>query len=212
MGSTSKMGIPYPAATDYVSDGATDMQAIADQVDLRSGLVKIVPTVSGTGTSVATNGDVTLTAAPEPYITCFTDNFAHYRITGNFTAFTSAIANIAIRLANGTTPNNTAANYRDTFQDISFATAALGNFSNNGTTASIRVGRTTTSAQYSSFVFDILSPKETKNTMVTGTGLDGDVSFRYAGLLTVATAYDGFNLRINGTSTLTGTIRVYGYN
>lgn len=177
-----------------------------------AGLWKIIPTVSGSGTSVAANGNVTLTAAAEPYITCFNDSYAHYRVIADFTAFSSSIANIAIRMANGTTPNTTAANYRDTFQDITFSAAGVGNFSNNGTGAFIRVGRTTTTAQYSSFVIDILSPKETKNTMVTGTGMDADVTFRSAGLLTVTTAYDGFNLRIDGTKTLTGTVRVYGYN
>jgi len=83
MATTDKMGIPYPASTDYVTDGATNMQDIAEQVDLKTGLIKITPTsVSGTGTSIAANGDVIVSSGSTTVQIngVFSADFVNYKI------------------------------------------------------------------------------------------------------------------------------------
>ena len=68
MATTTKMAIPYPASTDLVKDGATDMQDLAEEVDTKTGLVFIKAQTVGTAV-----GSVTVTNA-------FNTNFKHYRI------------------------------------------------------------------------------------------------------------------------------------
>jgi hypothetical protein len=81
MATTNKMGIPYPASTDLVTDGATNMKDIADQVDFKVGYVKVIPTVTGTGATVASNGTITVASGSTSVtITCFTADFEVYDV------------------------------------------------------------------------------------------------------------------------------------
>jgi len=75
MATTTKMAIPYPASTDLVKDGATNMQSLATQVDNKSGLILI------STTSFSAVSSVSLPAST------FTTTFDRYKI--DFKALTS---------------------------------------------------------------------------------------------------------------------------
>jgi hypothetical protein len=174
------------------------------------GLWKMTPTVSGTGASVS-NDDVILTNAPEPFITCFTADFANYRILFDVTAMSTGTASPwAFRLANGTTPNTTAANYFNSQEERPY-TGAFVAVQNNGTIASWQVGRGQDGT--GSIIIDIFNPQSsTRNTYYTSSYSDKAASGVTGGYLSVTTSYTGFNLRLDGTKTFSGTIRIYGYN
>jgi hypothetical protein len=176
----------------------------------RSGLVQIVPTVSGTGASV-TNNDVVLTNATDPYITCFTSDFSNYRILFDVTAMSNGTAAPWLfRLANGTTPNTTAANYFNSQEERPY-TGAFVAVQNNGGTAAWQVGRGQDGT--GSIVIDIFNPQSSsRNTYYTSSYSDKAAAGITGGYLSVTTSYDGFNIRLDGTKTFSGTVRVYGYN
>lgn len=104
MGTTSNMAIPYPESTDFVADGATAMENLADQVDVKTGLVLIktqaVP-------ASPTQSSITVTDA-------FSSKFDAYRILwtgGNGNSMGSG-ANLRLDLGIGTTFTTTG--YYDT--------------------------------------------------------------------------------------------------
>lgn len=208
MANTTKMGIPYPAATDYVSDGATDMQAIADQVDLRSGLVKIIPT-GGTNCTVAANGDVTISASAVSSVTvtgAFTGNFTNYRVTIDGMDCSASDTAIYIRPGGDTTVSS----YSGGGYYVKFDATGVGYTSNMNTTDGINIAITSTTV--CSVAFDVFEPNVAQWTRAQG-GNTGDVYIcHYGGVHKKATAYTSFELR-PGAGTLTGgKIRIYGYN
>lgn len=175
------------------------------------GLWKITPTVSGTGVTVASDGDVVLSAAPEPFITAFNADYRNYRILCQLTGFSGGAASLAVRMASGTTPNTTAANYRNVGYEAGYG-GALGTVNNNGATAGWNVGRVDGAGQMSGFVVDIQAPFVAEYTQYSSVFRDWAVSGYQSGYLQVTTSYDGFNPRIGGASTMTGRISIYGYN
>jgi hypothetical protein len=175
------------------------------------GMWKITPTVSGTGVSVNSAGDVVLTAAPEPYINAFNADYRNYRIILQLTAFGGGAASLAVRMASGTTPNTTAANYRNVGYEAGYG-GALGTVNNNGSTAGWNVGRVDSSGQTSGFIMDIQSPFASAYTQYSSVFRDWAVSGYQSGYLQVVDSYNSFNPRIGGTNTMTGIIQVFGYN
>lgn len=175
------------------------------------GLEKITPSaVSGTGVSIS-GSDVILTAAPEPYITCFSSSYRHYRILLHLTAFGGGAAALTVRMASGTTANTTAANYRNVGFEAAYNAASLSTVANNGATAGWNVGRVDSSGQFSTFVMDIQNPFESTFTAYNSNFRDYGIAGVQNGFLQVTTSYDSFNPRIGGTNTMTGVIQVYGY-
>jgi hypothetical protein len=176
------------------------------------GLWRITPTVSGTGVTVAADGVVTLTAAPDPYITAFSADFRNYRIFTTITAFSGGSAAVVMRPASGTTPNTTAANYRNVGGETAYSGSSVGIVGNNGATASFNVGRVDGGTQFGSIITDVMNPFTATFLSYNSTFRDGGFSGYQDGFLTVTTSYNGFNIRTNGTNTLTGTIDVFGFN
>jgi hypothetical protein len=175
------------------------------------GMWKITPTVSGTGVTVNSAGDVVLTAAPEPYINAFSADYRNYRIICQLTGFSGGAAALAVRMASGTTPNTTAANYRNVGYEAGYG-SALGTINNNGSTAGWNVGRVDSSGQTSGFIMDIQSPFASAYTQYSSVFRDWAISGYQSGYLQVVDSYNSFNPRIGGTSTMTGIIQVFGYN
>jgi hypothetical protein len=183
---------------------------IAD-TDSPPGMQKITPTaVSGTGVSIS-GSNVILTAAPEPYITCFSSEFSHYRIMGYLTAFTGGAAALTVRMANGSTANTTAANYRNFGYEGGYSSSAVSGVNNNGSTAGWNVGRVDGSGQHSSFIMDIQNPFDVVFTSYSSNFRDYLYGGVQNGMLQVTTSYDGFNPRIGGSNTMTGVIQIYGF-
>lgn len=196
------MGYPSFNAGDVLT--AADMNAV--------GLWKVTPTVSGTGATVS-GSSVILTAAPDPYIKCFSADYRNYLIIASFTAFSGAGATgISMRAANGTTPNTTAANHRWALSEASYATGAAVVASNNGTIASLTFGRYDGTTAFATASVQIQNPFDSANNWSYWTQYrDGTVTGTSSGFLTVTTSYDSFNVRIDGTRTMTGRIDIYGY-
>lgn len=192
---------------DFVS-GAILTAAQMNQI----GAYRIIPTVSGTGVTVNTDGLVTLTAAPEPYITAFSADYAHYRIYLTVTSATGGASGIFLRPASGTTPNTTAANYRNVGGESAYSGSSVGVVGNNGATAYWNVGRYDGGTAFGSTIIDIMNPFATALTSYNSSFRDGGFAGYQDGYLTVTTSYNTFNIRLNGTNTLTGTIQVYGFN
>jgi hypothetical protein len=176
------------------------------------GMWKITPTVSGTGVTVNSAGDVVLTAAPEPYINAFSADYRNYRIILQLTAFSGGAASLAVRMASGTTANTTASNYRNIGYEAGYGASSLGVVGNNGSTAGWNVGRVDSSGQTSGFIMDIQSPFASAYTQYSSVFRDWAISGYQSGYLQVVDSYNSFNPRIGGTNTMTGIIQVFGYN
>lgn len=194
MGSTSKMGIPYPAATDYVSDGATDMQAIADQVDAKTGLVLIKSQTIGSAVNT-----VTVSSA-------FTSSFDNYIITVSGGV---ASTQVDLRLQLGSTTTG----YYAAGQNVTYAGASAAYSSSNAALWVTGNGNTDTLFMRTEvFAPNLAKRTYMKTTYITGTTAGGGDMIDIAGYLNNATAYTAFTITPN-TGTITGgTIRVYGYN
>jgi hypothetical protein len=196
-----------PTPPDFTA-GAILTAAQLNQI----GAYRIIPTVSGTGVTVNSDGLVTLTAAPEPYITAFSADYAHYRIYVTITAATGGASGIFMRMASGTTPNTTAANYRNVGGETAYSGSSVGVVGNNGSTAYWNVGRYNGATGFGSIIIDIMNPFASTYTSFNTSFRDYEYGGFQDGMLQVTTSYNTFNIRTNGTNTLTGTIQVYGYN
>lgn len=177
------------------------------------GLWKVTPSaVSGTGVSIAANGDVILNASPEPYITAFSADFDYYRIFCNLTAFTGGAASLTVRPASGATPNTTAGQYRNSGYELGY-TGSMLNVQNPGGSAGWNVGRVDSVAQIASFTMEIRNPFDSALYMsYTSDYVDSSFTGHQNGYIATTASYNGFNPRIGGTNTMTGVISIYGYN
>lgn len=203
MATTSKMSIPYPAATDFVKDGATDMQAIADQVDLRSGLVKIIPTGATNGT-VAANGDVTMnnTITSVTIANAFSADYYNYlvQVVGG-----SSSANNVLTIQVGATVTNYY--WGIVFNSWNNVTASLG--STTGTSYNY-AGTAHTTGLY--MHCDIFQPYLTENTRFKSTW-NALLDQGYAnGCLFNTTSYTDLKILVSAGTMSAGIVRIYGYN
>lgn len=176
-----------------------------------AGTIPVVPTsVSGTGVSFSINGKVSFTAATSITINgIFTSEYENYCVIYN--ADQSLAAGLTMRLSlAGVAAAGTQYDHQQTY---STGTTAAGFQSINVNTFNLQSG----GGQGQSGKFDIFNPAVAVNTRLkslfithnSGTGVmyDGTVG----GVHKLNVAYDGIViLPTNGT--LTGSLRVYGYN
>lgn len=215
MATTSKMGIPYPASTDFVKDGATAMQDLAEKVDLRTGLVRITGLTAsftgGTAGSVS-NGVITV-GSNNTAITvtnCFNSDFRNYRliIKTNSNSVSNADIQFQLRTSGGSTSTTS---YYGMWIFASYATsavAAAGN--NNSPNFSFFANALGTNGFNASAT--ILSPNEAQRTSVSINTARGDIAGTYNGYHDVGTAYTSCVLTCGGGNMTGGTIVFYGYN
>jgi sugar (pentulose or hexulose) kinase len=210
---TTPAGLPYPLGTDPVANGAQDIQDLAEAVDPGLGLYRVTPSaVSGTGVTIDANGDVVLTAAPDSYITCFSAKFRNYRVILSITGFQGGAQGIQMRPANGTTPFTTAADYRFTNLVQSTANGTVLTGFNAGTDAFLAFGRVDGGNNFASVVVDIFSPFEsTQRLNYVSQYRDFSFGGTHHGQIQNLNSFNGMNIRLNGTNTITGRISIYGY-
>ena len=197
MATTSKMAIPYPASTDFVKNGATDMQAIADQVDAKTGLVFIKSQTIGTA---VTSVNVT---------SCFSSSYDNYVVLFSNVAASVASDVWQVKLLSGTTAV-TSGVYGNTYYVGNGAAGGLTNaqFSN---TAHAEVGSKDTSSTNHG-KFDVLGPFLAAYTRFNYFDTDDNYLRWHSSIHRANTSYDGFQF-LPSTGTMTGgAIRVYGYN
>jgi hypothetical protein len=179
-------------------DGVTS--AIQTQINTAGGLVKITDQSFSAASAVNVNN-------------CFTSTYQNYRIVCDLTnAGANNITRMRLRASGSDDANN---NYVYT-----------GYGSLLGSTTISAVGATSTSfdevsynfsgAQDTSIVLDVVRPQTAFRTLILGmtTGqntANNNLAARpYFGNFTNTTQFDGFSL-LASTSTITGTVRVYGY-
>ena len=140
---------------------------------------------------------------------CFTSAYENYLITFNPSAFGASVGTVTLRLRVGGVDTST--NYIS--QDvISFSSSVTGRNNVVGTDE-MQFGQMSATARNAFYVHNIAAPQLASQTSLVGNfgGNDGSntVLLTMFNAQTSATSFDGFTLL--GTATMTGTIRVYGY-
>jgi hypothetical protein len=177
-----------------------------------AGLVPIVPTsvAVGSGTAtVAANGLITFTTVGTNLSIngCFSSSYSAYKII--YVSANASAAGLTMRLrVSGS--DSSATNY---WQNAFFSNASVSNAENvYGTSWSL----STTGRANRSFSGDMIDPFKTSGTFLIGSvaeytaGTNGGI-YVAANANTAATSYDGFSI-IPGSSTMTGTLSIFGYN
>ena len=177
------------------------------------GLIKIVPTsisVSGGSGAVDTTGNITFSGTTSVLLNnCFNSNYDNYKIViSNLTASSGQLLSYQMSSAGSAVGTSTYSHQR--------------NYTQGTTTGGERTGPTTSSSltyigtgalNYVSCEF--MNPFLPTITKSIAHGNYSDPSFPYYidlfnGYHSTAASYDG--LRIFSVATISGTIRVYGYN
>jgi hypothetical protein len=182
--------------------------AFVSNVPTLGGLVPITPTSisvdSGSG-SVATGGEISFSGATAVRVNgVFTSTYKNYRVVANFSA--SGAADITFRArASGT--DLAGNNYMYAKANSASTTYSIQTYTTNGNL--INLARVNGSGFWTATNFDINSPELAQTTQITGQWVDGAFYGNcWASVLTL-TQYDGFSIF---GATITGTLKVYGYN
>lgn len=189
---------------------ATFINAIIGQVNLQ-GYTAVIPTsVAGTGVTVGASGKVSFTASTSISLNgIFTSTYDHYKVEIYTTASSTAVLRVVLRSA-GT--DATAANYDYTLL-----------YANSGSPGSATVAANanwTLNASISSTVMkhnlELTNPFLASMTTAIGRSVAyasavAPLIGNFGGGHRLSTSYDGLTFTTS-TGSLTGTIRVYGYN
>jgi hypothetical protein len=198
-GQTTNYLFDYPTSTDYVKDGATAIETLADDVDATlftalggnyPGLRLIKKQTIGT-----TVGSVVVTAA-------FNSTYDNYKVIVSGGTCT-ANANMSMILGAST------ASYFGAVQFTDWATNANSSGTHNNTANFAFMGNC--SPDNINVDLDVLNPNLNKFTGIHGMYLSAINSGTTSGLHKVATAYTGFTLTPAAGTLTGGTIYVYGY-
>ena len=195
MPTTTKMGIAYPASTDLVKDGATNMGTIATTVDAKTGLVLLK---TYTPTSVAS---LSLDA------NTFTSSFKNYVIKGYLrNTTTSSTVSFKYRAAGVDT---TGSDYY--FQELFAGSTTIVGSRTSGTTGNLMMvlGNTWDS----NFELNLYRPQEAAISSFNSFTFRSDaVSIMFdGGYHNQTVSYDSLSF-INSSSNFTGQIQVFGVN
>lgn len=185
-----------------------------------AGLVKMIPTVSGTGATVSSTGTITVASGGNSVTisNCFTSSFDVYDvIVSNFLP-ASGTEVLAIQLRAGSSTSNTGYYYGTTYGGNSYS----------GTTTVTTVG----SANASSWGTDILAsasgnpagfrctifnPYQNSKSSYVGQSNDartgGNARLGFSGFHNVSASYDSLVLFASNSANIsTLTVQIYGYN
>jgi hypothetical protein len=176
---------------------ATDIWVATVKPPALSGLAFITSSTFSAVSSVSINS-------------CFTSTYANYLILPSLDS-TSNNNSLLVRLrASGT--DNSSSNYLYGAWDVDQTGGSAAN-SSAGTT-SFNLGTTPAGTPSVTSIVNVFDPQRTMNTRIhyhsffnTGTNTGARMG---SGYLNVTTAYDGFTL-LTGAGTITGNVRVFGY-
>lgn len=216
---TTITGLIALAANDVVmiesivaySVGDTYTQSAADSkfvVKTVGGLSLVVPT-SVTGGTLATNGAITFSASSGVSVNgCFSTAYENYRMILNITLKgTTANTNFRFRVGGA---DNTASSYNWT---ASYYLASNNFQSYRTTNANFAQVWSSIGQDKEQASMEVYSPNLVHTTAASMSGSHGAGDINWNGSLGHATTtqFDGFTI-YPSTGTLTGTIRIYGYN
>lgn len=202
------MTLPLVAVGAKITAAITN--AITNIVNA-TGLVLVPPaSVAGTGVAMTQLGKVTVAGASSASLNgVFTSAYDNYLIVCNLTFSASSLLSLLMRAA-GT--DNVAAAYAYQAVQGSGATAGAGGIT--GQTSTFLTNQAGTLADCRTDIFGPALAAATRYWSefysVAGTS---QAAGAIAGEHTVASSFDGFTIKpATGGATMTGTIRVYGYN
>ena len=217
--STTRPATPFEGQMIYETDtnrvlvyDNTAWVMIAD-TDAPPGLQKITPTsVSGTGVSVASNGDVVISSGGTNFTVngCFTSEFANYKIiVRNFQISSGATALYA---ALGTSNTGTSHKFAGVYVSTSNTVTGLSNASASRFELPVvaRGAGSSTGCE-----FTLIGPQLAQETTFLASGIDSDngALFRtYGGQHTGDTSFTSLYFSTNTSETISScAISIYGY-
>jgi len=207
MGVTSN-GLPYPENSDFVADGAMAIKDLADNVNAKAGLWKITPSSVSAGSTINTDGSVSFTTQQTISLNgVFTSKYLNYLVHVNQTALSdSGLQQIRFRVG-GSDDNSSLYNYYvGRLSSLDGTTVASFNRTQNIAPITPALGATHSST------FTVFNPQVAQPTYLSGQNVDSSGNMvNNSALFTGTTVFDGFSIIVTATS-ITGTIRVYGYN
>jgi hypothetical protein len=202
---TPNYGWTVPTSTDLVKDGATAIETLGDAIDAsmntalgtkKAGMVLLNTTSFSAVSSQAINS-------------VFSSTYQNYRVLMTLT--TSSTQNFNWRFRVGTTDTTSAIYQWSGWYNNSAAPTVVGENGTNATAFPLYCETIETN-----YAFDIFRPNTATPTTYVGHTIRGSGTAGHlhrGGSINDTLQYDGFNLIVvTGGSTLTGAVRVYGYN
>lgn len=214
---TTTNGIYYRTNGEAAATSEAQALSLATSVNNSVGLVSVVPTSVAVATgsaSVAANGTVTFTGTTAVSLNgVFTSNYRNYRMVLEVPVV-SATASTLIRLRSAGTDSSVNTYYQWWFLSrLSGATQTNTGGPNTYYSLMNMPGGT----GFYCWSGEIMTPQVSdRQTTFSGVGFGQDATNSYqvmSGIVynTVA-GFDGFTLQTFSAATLTGTIKIYGYN
>jgi len=178
----------------------------------QNGMVLMPPSqVVGTGVTLSPLGGVTFTTATQVSLDdVFTSAFDHYQIVLDVDTI-SASGTVSFKLRTAAHADSTVSTYSYMFQNITGTAAAQG-FSNAQVSGTCSGGPA--SAGQMLTIFEISNPAKALNKQWNGKCAvtdSGNGMTVFSGQIATATAFAGISF-IPSAGTITGNVRVYGYN
>jgi hypothetical protein len=209
-GQTTNYLFDYPTSTDYVKDGATNIQTLATDVDttLFTALGGAYP-----GLRLLTAASFTTATSFSLPANTFSSTYKNYKLIVQLTALT-ADADFSIRLRASGTDNSSAA-YAYAMPGYTYGASASNSFAESQT--SWNLGEQDSGIVRYFAVMDIISPQAATLSYLTGSynflNKLASVSVVRTGNMqfTSATQFDSLSFISSVASSMTGTYRVYGY-
>jgi len=208
MPNTTNYSFPTPADTDLVKNGADAIRDLGDAVDTamntalgtkKSGLV-LLNTTSFSG------------VASQSVTSVFSSTYDNYAIKINLEPITTTAQNVLLRLR--TASDDSGANYYQSGFFNSSGGAAYTGEANSGQTSFATVYQTTVAGDYAMANIELFAANLAKPTLFQNIAVRKDSSsssqLYRVGALNTTTQYTGFTIFV--TTTMTGTVSVYGYS
>jgi hypothetical protein len=197
----------------YVA-ASTTWYSVAESTPAGISLISPTSLANTSGTATASGGAVTFTGVSSLSLNgIFTTTYDVYRINVQFTAF-SANPAVYVRLRSSGTDNSSS--YRtETIENYGTTVSAATNANGDGTKWSLATNASSTYAEDTGAVIEMLNPALAKFTLgycQMGVRTSSGVfdAFRHSYFHEVSTAYDGISL-FTSTGTMSGVIRVFGF-
>ena len=194
-GTTTIMGLPYPTSTDLVKDGATAIEGLADDLDVKTGLVLVKSQTIGTAVA-----SVTVTDA-------FSAKYEAYRIviTGG-----TASSDVDLYLQLRTTTTTSTTGYYSTLVYGTYAGVGPTLFGVNNQPQWTNAGGA--SGTQMQLEVDLLNPYLARSTQIRSQIIRSTLAGMVVGYHNVNTSYVSFVVTPTSGTMTGGKIRVYGYN
>ena len=192
---------------------ARDLASLGDNTSKleQAGLIQVIPTGVAKGASgsasVDSKGNVTFSGTESISLgTVFTSTYDNYRII--FFGTLSTGSNQTLRLRASGSDNSGATSYRSQQGTFGGSSAAA----KRNDTSAFNLNYDSGGSEPPYYAIDIFRPYSTDAVkVISGMGYKSAQADLTYGALTSSTQFDGFSI-ITSTGTMSGTIRVYGYN